>query len=368
MWGTGVAALTLGAAVLLGRAYVLRSIPRPAEGRVAIAVLGDSDSHSYGDRLWFPPDSGQRGGAARAVTLQWTELLASLRADAMDPGPWGVHGYPARVARVMGWVGIPLRTPRKEDFAFNLATSGARCEHLVSPLGQLNHLRRILARAPESWAQGAVVIRIGINDLGGHGTLDAVAAGAPTAAEATRSVCLETITAVVREIRALNPDVRIVLVGIADNTNWPPNGSRWTGNGETQRIREFLDGYDAGLRRIVSTIPHAAFLDDRAWFGETFGERGPDGSARYEAPCIGAWRLTYRQGDDLGSAILADGHAGTLLNLLWMRPLVDALRSAGAVTIPEVRRDELLHEADRLMRRAGSFAAPRDAGCGGDAA
>jgi hypothetical protein len=313
--------------------------------------------------VWFPVDSGERGGAARAVTLQWTEILALLRANVLDPGPWGVRGHPARLARVLGWIGIPLRTPQKEDFAFNLATSGARCEHLVSPLGQLNHLRRILARDPDAWARGAVVIRIGINDLGGRALLDAVAAGEAAAAERARDACLETVASVVREIRVLNPSVSIVVVGIADNTNWPPNAARWTGPEETQRIRTFLDGYDAGLRRIATTMPRGAFLDDRAWFRETFGERAPDGSADYRAPCIGAWRLTYRQGDELGAAILTDGHAGTLLNLLWTRPLVDALRHAGADSLPAIRTDELLRVTDQLMERAGSSAAPRDAGC-----
>jgi len=51
---------------------------------IALAVLGDSGSHSYQDSLSFPPGSADRGGAFRARTFQWTEVLARLRAADQD--------------------------------------------------------------------------------------------------------------------------------------------------------------------------------------------------------------------------------------------------------------------------------------------
>ncbi len=367
-WWAASLGLALFAVLLLSvRVLLLRAIPRPAAGRVPIAVLGNSDSHSYGDRIWFPVGSAMRGGASRAVTLQWTELLAQLRADAIDPGPWGRSGHAARLARVLGWFGLPLRTPRKEDYAFNLATSGARCEHLVSPLGQLTQLRRILARDREAWGSGAVVIRIGINDIGGAELLDSVAQGSADSrrtAEALRASCLATVAQTLREIRAEAPALSIVLVGIADNTNWPPNAQRWMESGQIPRIREFIAAYDAELARLAAATPRTAFLDDRAWFRGTFGERTAEGVAAYRVACVGPRRVAYRQGDDLGSAILADGHAGTMLNLLWVPALVDALRRAGVDRIAPIESAELTALAEQLSVRAGTAAAPTATDCG----
>lgn len=75
-----VALLWLGAAISLA-ALCLAALARWDSGipsdnsptsTVALAVLGDSDSHSYQDSLSFPPGSADRGGAYRARTFQWT--------------------------------------------------------------------------------------------------------------------------------------------------------------------------------------------------------------------------------------------------------------------------------------------------------
>lgn len=367
LWSFGFALVVLALLCVGARAALLRALPVPAEDAVAIAVLGDSDSHSYGDRIWFPVGSEMRGGTARAVTLQWTEVLSRLRGARVDLGEWGSRGAPARVARVLGWFGLPLQTPRKEDFAFNFATSGARCEHLMSPLGQLVQLRRLIARDSAAWSKGAVVIRIGINDIGGAAVLDSVARGSSTAsAQATelRDHCLSVIEQTVREIRAQSASVSIVLVGIADNTNWPPNLERWRSTEELARIRAFLSSFDLGLSTLAATTPRSAFLDDRAWFASTFGERAADGTANFRAACVGSLQVTYRQGNDLGSAILVDGHAGTMLNLLWIPALVDALQRAGVVGIAPIETQELVALGEQLAAGAGDAAPPRATACG----
>lgn len=53
---------------------------------IALAVLGDSSSHSYQDSKSFPLGSTSRGGAFRARTFQWTEVLARLRGNELNPG------------------------------------------------------------------------------------------------------------------------------------------------------------------------------------------------------------------------------------------------------------------------------------------
>src|SRR5690606_24486956 len=95
---------------------------------VPLAVLGDSDSHAYHDTLHFPPGWPARGGPSRAITFQWTEVLARRRPEAIDLGPWGRWGMRRSWARVLGRLGRTVRAPRKEDHRHNFAVSGARCE------------------------------------------------------------------------------------------------------------------------------------------------------------------------------------------------------------------------------------------------
>jgi hypothetical protein len=342
-------------AVFAARRLARQQTPTPRDGGVPVAVLGNSDSHAYHDSLWFPASSGLRGGSNRDVAYQWTEVLAALRSDALDFGPWERHGQGPRLARALGYLGIALRSPRKEDFAFNLATSGARCEHLVSPLGQLRNLRLLLERAPERWARGALIIRIGINDIGTAEVLAQAAAGEAASGDQLVDHCVASIERVVREARATVPGIAVVLVGIADNTNWPPNLAKWTSEREMTGIRRLLDRYDDGLRRIAAATTGAAFLDDRAWFRATFGGRSADGTAQFQERCIGGLRLTHRQGDDLSSTILADGHAGTLLNALWSAEVVAALQRAGLAGIAPISASDVETFVSSLTARSSAW-------------
>ena len=79
--------------------------------RVPLAVVGDSDSHSYQDRLSFPEGTAKRGGRYRQTTLQWDEVLARLRGGQLDLGAWGEYGTCARVAGLGRPLGLLLRAP-----------------------------------------------------------------------------------------------------------------------------------------------------------------------------------------------------------------------------------------------------------------
>src|SRR5688572_17443685 len=98
-------------------------------GAVALAVLGDSDSHSYHDRVLIT-EQFRRGGELRATTWQWTEALGQLRGRFIDQGPWNTWGTYNKVADVMTALRLPGRAPRKEDFRYNFAISGAECHEL----------------------------------------------------------------------------------------------------------------------------------------------------------------------------------------------------------------------------------------------
>ena len=97
-----------------------------------LAILGDSDSHGYQDRVWFRSGTGLRGGPSRAFTLQWTEALARLRGDQLDLGRVRRCGVRRPIARLAGRFGLGLRTPRKHDHEHNFAFAGARCVDLVA--------------------------------------------------------------------------------------------------------------------------------------------------------------------------------------------------------------------------------------------
>lgn len=333
--------------------WVARDSPVPNPSALPLAVLGNSDSHAYQDDLWFSRVGDLRGGKHRATTLQWTEVLAALRRDSIDQGPWGRHGGAPRLARALALVRVELRTPAKKDFAFNMATSGARCEQLVSPLGQLRNLKSVLERDPSAWGQGAVLIRIGINDIGQRGILDDVAAGRTSDAESVLDSCVAHIAEAVAGIRALSPSVAIILVGIADNTLWPPNLDLWRTETETTRIQTFLNHFDASLKQLAERTPRVAFFDDRAWFRGTFGTRDRNGVPQLRELCVGGVQLRYRQGDNLDAAILSDGHAGTLLNLLWSVSVVEALRGLGLTRVPAISPDEVERFAASLAERSG---------------
>ena len=104
----------------------------PPAAHVRLAVLGDSDSHSYHDYIRIPRESGKRGGAWRERTWQWTEILDRLRRAHLDQGDWGTWGTRAKIAEALDWIGWGGRTPRKQDFRYNFAFSGAEARELVT--------------------------------------------------------------------------------------------------------------------------------------------------------------------------------------------------------------------------------------------
>ncbi len=85
-WHIGFAACTVAVVVIILAVFMLRVWPDglPSKGAesnahaaaIPLAVLGDSNSQSYHDPVWFPMQNGERGGAFRSRTFQWTEVLA----------------------------------------------------------------------------------------------------------------------------------------------------------------------------------------------------------------------------------------------------------------------------------------------------
>ncbi len=321
-----------------------RAAPQASPAPLRLAVLGDSDSHAYQDRVYFPPGSPARGGDYRAVTLQWTEILARLRPHSIDLGTWGEVGVHPRASRIAGWVGSTLRTPRKEDHRHNFAVSGARCDDLNGGRWrETEFLIDLIREQPAAWRQAVVVIRIGINDLGDSEVLDRLAAN-PNDPEVQRRIsnCTAAIGDAVRMLRAEVSSLRFVLVGIFNNAHWAKYLDRWRDPSMLRHIDQGLDQFDNALRTMAQPGSGVLFFDERRLFAADWGGRDPQGQPAYRSrEIVPGLVMTNTVGDHPSNLAVADGHMGTVWNGLWVNHLLDTLADGLNVHIPRLRSDEL---------------------------
>jgi hypothetical protein len=326
--------------------------------RLRLAVLGDSDSHAYQDQITFPPSSADRGGRNRAATFQWTEVLERSRGEYVDQGSWDAWGVPPRLAKVQRLFGAVARTPRKQDYAYNFAISGAGCEQLSGGWQrQALALAAAIRSAPSTWQGAVVVIRIGINSIGRLEHLERFAANDLTeVSHGLIDTCIAEIDAAIRLLRAEQIQLHFLLVGIADNSDWPPYLDRWHTASAIAGIRAANDRFDAGLRRLAERDPQIRFFDDRAWFRDYFGGRTASGEPAYRTlRVLDDLVVSNSQGDSFDNLILADGHAGTVLNALWVRDLIPALNALTGRSIPEIGEREFA-QLLRGLRALGTTA------------
>ena len=314
---------------------------------IALAVLGDSSSHSYQDSLTFPPGYAERGGAFRARTYQWTEVLARLRGNELNLGPWIRWGRPGPVAWLRGAMGLHAgRTPRKEDYLYNFANSGASCNNLMGRTlqrpGQAPLLVALMNHDPARWRDGVVVIRIGNNDWSAVLDNQARDPKAPKA-RAAASNCVKQIAAAIRLIHATHSEARILLVGADNAANDPGASDELRSSIAVANTQTALDDFNAQLRALTSPDARIAFLDLGAWFRNLWGRRGPDGIPAYQTVADGGeLRVTNTVGDEPNNAILADGHGGLVLNALWTQMLVLRLREAFDLPLTPITDEELM--------------------------
>ena len=336
-------------AIVCAISRVLLIPPAPAlSGKIAFAVLGDSDSHAYHDTILIPLESGKRGGKYRATTFQWTEILQKLRPDDLDQGSWGEWGTRIKIAEVLDWSGIGGRAPRKRDFRYNFAVSSAECSELMT--GYHRQVPRLLTdmnRASEIWKDGIVFIQIGVNSLGQNHSLDQYAKdGLTPILLAGIHACVEHQRQTVELISTAHPGTRFVLAGLFDNSNMPENKVRWTA-AELKRISAAIDEFDRGLREISHTHRNVAFIDQRAWFHRYWGGRDVEGNPAYKGVNLGGknW-VTLSSGDEPFNAVLADNHGGVVYNALWARECVDTLNTAFGLGIRPLTTAEIAQIAD----------------------
>lgn len=307
------------------------------------AVVGDSDSHSYQDRLSFPADSPLRGGAYRDGTLQWTEVLARLRGRQLDPGEWGIHGNHELVARAYELAGQDARAPRKQDYRYNFAASGARCENLMeSGTRQVPRLVRLMDEESQRWRQGVVVIRIGVNSFGAADSLERLAQD-PVDREVQRTIagCIQAVRASVEAIHQRHPDTRVVLVGVFDNSHWAQYQHRWQSPRQLANIDRGLDVFDDALRQLAHADPRLAFFDDRAWFAARWGGRDAAGRPAYLPVEVDGFKVENSAGDSPDHATLEDGHAGLVWNALWAQSMVELVNAEFGMSVTPIGEQEI---------------------------
>lgn len=311
---------------------------------IPLAALGDSDSHSFQDRVSFPQSSLRRGGAFRTTTFQWIEILARLREREIDPGPWGVWGTRGRIATLREWFGLKGRAPRKEDYRNNFAISGAGCETLMEGMSrEAPRLLTLMDEDPAAWRRGVIVLRMGVNSFGLFEGLDPLSRDpqAP-AVQAQIRRCVEYIAATVTLIHSRHEATRFVVVGIFDNTHWPRYFEHWQTPQAVSNINAGLETFDQALRAMVANDRRLAFFDDRAWFAARWGGRDEQGRPAYKSVTIpSGLEVTNTLGDHPGNAVVGDGHAGTVFNLLWAQSLVALLNSAFDLRLTPIRDAEV---------------------------
>jgi hypothetical protein len=294
-----------------------------------LAVLGDSDSAGYQDRVGLT-DPAARGGAHRALTLQWTEVLDRLRGDWLDLGPRVEVGEESALGAALS--GLVGRAPRahKHDNLYNFAQSGWGCASLLDGhRAQVPALLEQIAQAPSRWARGAVVIRIGVNDFGQRDSLQALALDPHQEALIARiDACVDAIRRSRATLHAAQPELLVVLVGVFDNTHWVPLQEQFGSREQLDNISLALDRFDAGLRRLADEHSRTVFFDDRAWFARHFGSRDAHGRPAYRDLRFGSAVVRNAQGDAPSHAVVADGHAGTGWNALWASALIELLAEA----------------------------------------
>ena len=321
---------------------------------IPMAVLGDSNSHSFQDRVAFPAGTGERGGPFHARTFNWTEIVDKLRGKEIDSGPWVVWGSSGLLATGREALGLSGgRAPKKEDFLYNFANSGASCIDLTQgPRRQAPRLVAVMDREPERWKRGVVVIRMGLNDWSSSLDLQSREPESPKLAELTAR-CAKQIGAAIKLIHDAHPSTRILVSGIANEADDAAQNKNWVSEAERSNIWKALDGFNAGIRKVAEGEPNTAYFDDAAWLMQRWGTRGGAPQPAFKTVTIGkSFVVTNSVGDEPHNALLADDHAGLVFNALWAQSLVERLREAFKLPLTPISDDEVARFVMPLVQPA----------------
>lgn len=304
----------------------------PPEGALPIAVLGDSDSHSYGDQV----NDLARGGAYQEWTFNWLEAWNRLRPHEIDLGAFQQAGSGRTLAKIQAYLGGNPRVPPKMDYAFNYALSGLTCASLQNEWPEQG--RWLLARlrnAPRFWENGLIVIRLGVNDFGQQHHLQQWSDD-PASGKVLVDRCLEDIADMVTALRDVS-SAYIALVGISHDYDLP-----FTEDYSPEKLTNIigvLDHFDRGLIKRADGDPRIAIVQDSDWYRSHFGSHRE--GIRPDAQ-IGGVQIVNAVGNNPDHLILEDHHAGTVAAGLFLQDAIRQLNQAFELDLTPVTDEELI--------------------------
>ena len=305
---------------------------------IPIAVLGDSDSHSYRDEY----DNKFRGGAFHSVTYNWPALWNKFRSHTITMGAFDTWGTHYRIAKIKHHLGLVGRAPKKLDYEYNYAVSGLRCESLLQGWPyQAKWLITRLKNNPEAWKNGIVVIRIGVNNLGSTKQLIQWGnTGLDDHANKVIDACISQIIEASDQILKTHPSIKIALLGMCRDCNITDTYTVWPTLTQITKRNTVLNHFDQKLMAYTQEKDRVLFIDDVKWLIKRYGDRHNE-PIKFATTLADKVSIVSAQGDHPSNLILADYHAGTVYNGLWLNNLIAQLNQGFQLDLTPLSEDEI---------------------------
>ncbi|MFV1872008.1 MAG: hypothetical protein ACMZ64_01605 [Oleiphilus sp.] len=320
--------------------------PRQPSSAIPIAVLGDSDSHSYRDKF----DNKARGGEYHDVTFNWPALWDRFRSDEVNLGRFDEWGESYRLARIKYWLGLPARAPKKLDFEYNYAVSGLRCESLLASWPyQAKWLIQRLQRSPEFWQKGIVIIRIGVNDLGSTEQLIRWSkTGLDEMASKTVSSCTKHISETIEAILTAHPTIKVTVMGMCRSCNLTDTYKVWPDIENIQNRDAVMSAYDQDLEGFASNQQRVLFIDDVQWLKQRYGDRYSE-TMSFETKLAEQVDIYSKAGDHPSNLILSDLHSGTVYNAFWLNNLIGQMNNGFDLRLTPINEKDVLSVIEPVL-------------------
>jgi hypothetical protein len=186
------------------------------------------------------------------------------------------------------------------------------------------------------------VIRSGILDWVALGDLPAEKPEAPEV-DAVIDFCSREIARSIAHIHARHPGVRVVVVGIVEDTADTDYTKELRSVSARANMQAAIARFNGSLQRVVESAGNAALFDDTAWSARHWGaQTSPDELDPVATVEIGGkLKVTNTRGDDPHNALLGDDHGGLAVNALWAQSLVVLLREAFHLPLTPISDEEV---------------------------
>jgi hypothetical protein len=283
---------------------------------VGLAILGDSTQDEY--RADNP-----RGGEYNATTLNWVELLATLRN--LNIGAWGQRDE-----------------PRRGGYAFNWARSGATSDQMLSA-GQHTGARQQILAGEVSHA----VIQIGINDFYFSGLgleiYDGTISGA--ALQSRLNLIAENIITAARTLHETGR-CRVLVAATQDYLTLPVVPELYLTYQDPVGRQRFIDAMTYLNLRIaeLSTSEGITYFDfNAAYLAEVNQRLDSEGFL-----IVGGERIDLRtRGNNGRFGLLDDGytHPGTVLSSLYANVYITEFNQSFNTSLVPLSDEEILRAA-----------------------